>query len=119
MSNKTINAILDSFDFNKVKKAIDFFEMQGNFGDPCSDVSIKDLKEIAKKLLEDVYNLPDCPIFTWEFAGFEATRKIMKDTKYKKLELSYVLATTFKVSDEDPFKESQSPFKNVVERIQC
>lgn len=119
MSNKTIDDILDSFDFNKVKKAIDFFEMQGNFGNPCSDVSVEDLKEIAKKLLQDVYNLPDCPVFTWEFGGFEATRKILQDTKHKKLELRYVLVTTFKVSDEDTFKESKSSLKNVKEHVVC
>ena len=116
MSNKQIERVLNEFDFKKVKQAIDFFERQGDFGSPSSDVTVEDLKDIAKELLEDVYKVRDArPSYTIEFGGFEATRVIIPDTRYKKLSLSYVLTSTFDVVDRDnPYKRSKSPFSREI-----
>lgn len=116
MSNKQIERVLNDFDFKKVKKVIDFLERQGDFGDPCSDVTVDDLKDIAKELLEDVYKVRDKrPSYTIEFGGLEATRVIIPDTRYKKLSLSYVLTSTFVVTDHDnPYKHSKSPFSHEI-----
>ncbi len=78
MSNELVDKILDEFDFEKVKKAMDALEWT-------------QLRRLARRLLDDVYDKPPSPEYTIGCGGFEAFRHMAVGDTTKYLSLKFVV----------------------------
>ena len=91
MSNETIDYILDNFDFEKVKKVMDVLEWK-YWDSPYSTVTIAELRQLARKLLTEVYNEPALDRTILGSGGFEAERRMYPGDTKKYLHLKFVVA---------------------------
>lgn len=90
MSNELVDKILDEFDFEKVKKTMDALEWV-YFDSPDETVSIGELRRMARRLLDEVYDKPPSPEYTIGCGGFEAQRYMEVDDPTKYLSLKFVV----------------------------
>lgn len=90
MSNELVDKILDEFDFEKVKKTMDALEWV-YFDSPNETVSVGELRRMARRLLDEVYDKPACPEYTIGCGGFEAYRQMVVGDPTKYLSLKFVV----------------------------
>lgn len=90
MSNELVDKILDEFDFEKVKKTMDALEWV-YYDSPDETVSIGELRRMARKLLDDVYDKPPSPEYAIGCGGFEAFRYMSVGDPTKYLSLKFVV----------------------------
>lgn len=86
-----IEDLLDEFDFEKVKKVMDCLEWT-YFDSPDSEVSIGELRRMARYLLEEVYKAEDDEHLYAGCGGFHAERWMYPGDTQKYLELKFVVA---------------------------
>lgn len=86
-----IEDILDSFDFEKVKKAMDALEWKYH-DSPDSYITIAELRKLARRLLKDVYNAAPSDHWCTVCGGFEAERWMCPGDTKKYLYLKFVAA---------------------------
>ena len=91
MSHEIVDKILDEFDFESVKKTMDALEWV-YFDSPDKTISISELRKTARKILKEVYDVPDSPIYTIGTGGFEATRYMDEGSTSKYLSLKFVVS---------------------------
>lgn len=86
---KQIEDLLDEFDFDKVKKVMDCLEWK--YYNSPEEVSIGELRRMARRLLENVYNEDASDQTYTASGGFYAERQMCPgdDTKY--LSLKFVV----------------------------
>ena len=87
-----IEDLLDEFDFGKVKKVMDCLEW--TYSDsPDSEVSIGELRRMARCLLEEAYKAEDAEHISRGCGGFRAERWMYHPSDTRKyLELKFVVA---------------------------
>jgi hypothetical protein len=90
MRIEQVEDLLDEFDFDKVKKVMDFLEWN-YFDSPDKEVSIGELRRMARYLLEIAYNADPSPEFMTGSGGFEVTRYMHPGDTTKYLTLSFVV----------------------------
>ena len=90
MSNELVDKILDEFDFEKVKKAMDALEWVYH-DSPDKTVSVGELRRMARRLLDEVYDKPPSPEYTIGCGGFEAFRFMSVGDPTKYLSLKFVV----------------------------
>ena len=85
-----IEDLLDEFDFDKVKKVMDCLEWK-YYDSPDKEVSVGELRRMARRLLETVYNEGTSAQTYTASGGFYAERQMFPgdDTKY--LSLKFVV----------------------------
>lgn len=91
MRIEQIEDLLDEFDFDKVKKVMDCLKWV-YFDSPDNEVSIGELRRMARRLLEVAYNADPSPEYTTGSGGFEVTRYMYPGDATKYLTLSFVVA---------------------------
>jgi len=89
MRLESVEDILDSFDFQKVQKAMTAlaWHWSASKGVP----SITELNSRSRELLEDVYRYQDSPCITIGCGGFEATRIMEVGDLKKYLSLKFIV----------------------------
>lgn len=90
MPIKQIEDLLDEFDFDKVKKVMDCLEWT-YFDSPDSEVSIGELRRMARRLLEIVYNSDTNLENYTACGGFYAERRMYPEDTEKYLNLKFVI----------------------------
>ncbi len=90
MPIKQIEDLLDEFDFDKVKKVMDFLEWK-YYNSPDKEVSIGELRRTARDLLERVYNASPSPEYFTACGGFEVTRYMYTGDAEKYMTLKFVV----------------------------
>ena len=85
-----IEDLLDEVDFEKVKKVMDCLEWT-YFDSPDSEVSIGELRRMARYLLEEVYEAEDDEYLSMGCGGFRAERWMYPGDTQKYLELKFVV----------------------------
>lgn len=90
MRIEQIEDLLDEFDFDKVKKVMDCLDWV--YHDSADDeVSIGELRRMARRLLENVYNADPSPEYTTACGGFEVTRYMYPGDSQKYITLKFVV----------------------------
>lgn len=90
MRIEQIEDLMDEFDFDKVKKVMDFLEWK--YYDSADDeVSIGELRRMARSLLEIVYNADTAPESFTASGGFHAERRMYPEDAQKYLTLKFVI----------------------------
>ena len=85
-----IEDLLDEFDFDTVKKVMDC--LQWTYHDsPDHEVSIGELRRMARRLLEIVYNADTAPERHTASGGFHAERRLYPGDTQKYLNLKFVI----------------------------
>lgn len=90
MRLESVEDILDSFDFQRVQKAMEALAWhwtEAENGLP----SVAELRRQARRLLEDVYRYQDIPSIIIGCGGFEATRIMEVGDLKKYLSLKFVV----------------------------
>ena len=90
MSNELVDKLLDEFDFEKVKKTMDALEWV-YFDSPDKTVSVGELRRMARRLLDEVYDKPPSSEYTIGCGGFEAFRYMPVGDPTKYLSLKFVV----------------------------
>lgn len=90
MSNELVDKILDEFDFEKVKKTMDALGWVYH-DSPDETVSVGELRRMARRLLDEVYDKPPSPEYTIGCGGFEAFRFMSVGDPTKYLSLKFVV----------------------------
>lgn len=90
MRIEQIEDLLDEFDFGKVKKVMDCLEWT-YFNSPDSEVSIGELRRMARRLLEIVYNSDTNSENSTASGGFYAERRMYPGDTQKYLNLKFVI----------------------------
>lgn len=85
-----IEDLLDEFDFDKVKKVMDHLEWN-YYNSADKQVSIGELRRMARDLLERVYNTDACSDYFTACGGFEATRYMYPGDPEKYITLKFVV----------------------------
>ena len=85
-----IEDLLDEFDFDKVKRVMDYL---GWYYSSSADkqVSIGELRKMARNLLERVYDEDPCSERITACGGFEVTRYMYPEDTEKYLTLKFVV----------------------------
>ena len=91
MRIEQVEDLLDEFDFGKVKKVMDFLEWK-YFDSANNEVSIGELRRMARYLLENVYNYEDQANYMTASGGFYAERSMYPGDTKKYLSLKFVFA---------------------------
>ncbi len=91
MRIEQVEDLLDEFDFDKVKKVMDCLEWV-YFDSPDNEVSIGELRRMARRLLEIAYSANPSPEYMTSSGGFEVTRYMHTGDTTKYLTLSFVVA---------------------------
>lgn len=91
MRIEQIEDLLDEFDFDKVKKVMDYLEWI-YFDSPDKQVSIGELRRQARRLLEIAFDASPSPTYMTGSGGFEVTRDMYPGDATKYLTLSFVVA---------------------------
>ena len=86
-----IEDILDNFDFEQVKKAMDALEWKYH-DSPDSYITIAELRKMARRLLKDVYNAAPSDHWFTACGGFEAERWMYPGDPKKYLYLKFVVS---------------------------
>lgn len=73
MPIKQVEDLMDEFDFDKVKKVMDFLEWK-YWNSPDKEVTIGELRRMARGLLETAFKAPPSPEYQSATGGFEVTR---------------------------------------------
>ena len=84
-----IEDLLDEFDFDKVKKVMDCLEWT-YFDSPDKQVNISELRRMARRVLEIVYNADPSPDYWTACGGFDATRYMYPGDSQKYITLKFV-----------------------------
>lgn len=91
MRIEQVEDLMDEFDFDKVKKVMDFLEWK--YHDSVDkEVSIGELRRMARYLLEIAYFAKPSPEYTTGSGGFEVTRYMHPGDTTQYLTLSFVVA---------------------------
>jgi hypothetical protein len=90
MRIEQVEDLLDEFDFDKVKKVMDFLEWN-YFDSPDKEVSIGELRRMARRLLEYGFNADPSPEYYTASGGFEVTRYMYPGDTTKYLTLKFVV----------------------------
>ena len=90
MRIEQIEDLLDEFDFDKVKKVMDFLKWN-YYGSDHEEVTIGELRRMARYLLEGAYNAEISTDYTTSSGGFEATRCMYPGDTQKYLTLKFVV----------------------------
>lgn len=90
MPIKQIEDLLDEFDFDKVKKVMDFLEWTYH-DSPDKEITIGELRRMARRLLEIVYNSDINPENYTASGGFYAERRMYPGDTQKYLNLKFVI----------------------------
>jgi hypothetical protein len=85
-----IEDLLDEFDFDKVKKVMDFLEWKYH-GSAYDEISIGELRRMSRYLLEDAYHASPSPEYMIGSGGFEVSRHMFPDDPTKYLTLQFVV----------------------------
>ena len=85
-----IEEILDSFDFEKVKKVMDALEWK-YYDSPDSHVTIPELRKNARELLKTVYSAKDSDHWCAGSGGFEVERWMYPGDTKKYLYLKFIV----------------------------
>lgn len=85
-----IEDLLDEFDFVKVKKVMDYLEWS-YFDSPDKQVSIGELRKMARSLLNHAYTANPSPEYFTGSGGFEVTRYMYPRDPEKYLTLKFVV----------------------------
>tara|TARA_R110000803_G_scaffold207913_1_gene276174 strand:- start:1091 stop:1384 length:294 start_codon:yes stop_codon:yes gene_type:complete len=86
----SIENILDEYDFQRVKKAMEALDWQWGTAEDGVP-SIAELRRQARGLLEDVYRYEDSTCITMGCGGFEANRLMEVGDLNKYLSLKFVV----------------------------
>ena len=86
-----IEDILDNFDFEQVKEAMDALEWKYH-DSPDSYITIAELRKMARRLLKDVYNAAPSAHWFAACGGFEAERWMYPGDPKKYLYLKFVVS---------------------------
>ena len=90
MRIEQIEDLLDEFDFGKVKKVMDFLEWK--YHDTLDgNVSIGELRRMARYLLETAYNADSSTEYITGSGGFEVTRNMYPGDTTKYISLKFVV----------------------------
>ncbi len=90
MRIEQIEDLLDEFDFGKVKKVMDFLEW--TYHDSVDkEVSIGEIRRMARYLLENAYNADLSPEYMTGSGGFEVTRYMYPGDHTKYISLKFVV----------------------------
>jgi hypothetical protein len=90
MRIEQVEDLLDEFDFDKVKKVMDFLEW--TYHDSVDkEVSIGELRRMARYLLEIAYTADPSPEFMTGSGGFEVTRYMHPGDTTKYISLKFVV----------------------------
>jgi hypothetical protein len=90
MRIEQIEDLLDEFDFGKVKKVMDFLEWK--YHDTLDgNVSIGELRRMARYLLETAYNADSSTEYITGSGGFEVTRNMYPGDTTKYIALKFVV----------------------------
>lgn len=91
MRIEQIEDLLDEFDFDKVKKVMDCLDWV--YHDSADDeVSIGELRRMARRLLEIVYKADPSPEYYTASGGFEVNRYMYPGDSQKYITLKFVVA---------------------------
>ena len=90
MPIKQIEDLLDEFDFDKVKKVMDYLEWT-YYDSPDKQVSIGELRRMARRLLVIVYNSDTSPENYTACGGFHVERRMYPGDTEKYLNLKFVI----------------------------
>lgn len=86
-----IEDLLDEFDFEKVKKVMDFLEWTyHNSAD--KEVTVGEIRRMARYLLERAYHADASPEYYTACGGFDVTRYMYPGDSQKYLTLKFVVA---------------------------
>lgn len=91
MRIEQIEDLLDEFDFDKVKKVMDCLGWK-YFDSSDSEVSIGELRRMARRLLEDAYKADPSPEYYTASGGFDVTRYMYTGDTQKYITLKFVVA---------------------------
>lgn len=91
MSNEVIDDILDNFDFERVKKAMDALEWR-YYDSPDSIVSIAELRKMARYLLNSANNQKPSEHWFTGCGGFEIERWMYPGDTKKYFFLKFVVS---------------------------
>ena len=91
MRLEEVEDILDEFDFNRVRVAMEALDWQW-FNAADGLPSLGELRKQARSLLETVYNKETSPFFMSGCGGFEATRVMEPNDLSKYLSLKFVVS---------------------------
>lgn len=90
MRIEQIEDLLDEFDFEKVKKVMNCLKW-AYYNSPDSEVTIGELRRMARYLLEEVYKAGDDAYLSTGCGGFRAERWMYPGDTQKYLELRFVV----------------------------
>jgi hypothetical protein len=90
MRIEQVEDLLDEFDFDKVKKVMDFLEWH-YWDSPDKEVSIGEIRRMARYLLETAYTADPSPEFMTGSGGFEVTRYMYPGDHTKYISLKFVV----------------------------
>jgi len=90
MRIEQIEDLLDEFDFEKVKKVMDCLKWTYH-NSPDSEVTIGELRRMARHLLEGAYNSDPSPEYYTSSGGFDVTRYMYPGDCQKYLTLKFVV----------------------------
>ncbi len=91
MRIEQIEDLLDEFDFEKVKKVMDCLKWTYH-NSVDSEVTIGELRRMARDLLERAYQARPCPEYYAACGGFDVTRYMYSGDSQKYLTLKFVVA---------------------------
>jgi hypothetical protein len=91
MRIEQVEDLMDEFDFDKVKKVMDFLEWK-YYNSDYEKVSMGEIRRMARHLLEIAYNADPSPEYMTGSGGFEVTRYMYPGDTTKYLTLSFVVA---------------------------
>mgnify|MGYP000046428745 CR=1 FL=1 len=91
MRIEQIEDLLDEFDFDKVKKVMDFLEWK-YWESPDDEINVGELRRMARYLLQEAYDFDDSTYECISSGGFEVTRRMRPDDDKKYLTLKFVVA---------------------------
>jgi hypothetical protein len=90
MPIKQIEDLLDEFNFEKVKKVMDFLEWVYH-DSPDKQVSIAELRKQARRLLKITYNAEPSPTYYTSSGGFAVSRYMYPGDTQKYISLQFVV----------------------------
>jgi hypothetical protein len=90
MRIEQIEDLLDEFNFDKVKKVMNCLEWKYH-GSAYDEISIGELRRMARYLLEDAYHASPSPEYMIGSGGFEAARHMLHNDPTKYLSLKFVV----------------------------
>lgn len=91
MRIEQVENLLDEFDFDKVKKVMAFLNWT-YFDTTGMEVSVGELRRMARYLLENAYNYEDQDNYMTASGGFYAERSMYPGDTKKYLSLKFVVA---------------------------